>query len=71
MPEPQPPSFFRHCSPSPLAAHRPRPSRPSKMPDYNEGFAISPRCSAGRKEVVWSDGGNHALRAGTLPCGGN
>jgi hypothetical protein len=52
-------------------------SRPSKMPDYNnEGFAIAPpsTCAGGRKAVVWADDsadGDHALRAGTLPCGGN
>jgi hypothetical protein len=47
-------------------------ARPSKMPNYNnEGFAISPVCSAGRRAVVWSDDGNdgdHALRTGTLAC---
>ncbi|MCR6485098.1 hypothetical protein M8542_19910 [Amycolatopsis sp. OK19-0408] len=49
-------------------------ARPAKMPNYNnEGFAIAPAstCSAGRKAVVWADDGNdgdHALRAGTLPC---
>jgi hypothetical protein len=52
-------------------------SRPSKMPNYNnEGFAIAPQstCSSGRKAVVWADDGNdgnHALRAGTLPCNGS
>ncbi|WP_332845790.1 hypothetical protein [Amycolatopsis mongoliensis] len=52
-------------------------ARPSKMPNYNnEGFAIAPRstCAAGRKAVVWADDANdggHALRTGTLPCGGN
>ncbi|MDQ7805479.1 hypothetical protein Q5425_17160 [Amycolatopsis sp. A133] len=47
-------------------------ARPSKMPNYNnEGFAIAPACSAGRRTVVWSDDGNdggHALRTGTLTC---
>ncbi|SDY08506.1 Lamin Tail Domain [Amycolatopsis xylanica] len=46
--------------------------RPSGMPDYNnEGFAISPSCVAGSKQVLWADDGNdggHALRAGTLAC---
>ncbi|TDD48745.1 hypothetical protein E1263_33080 [Kribbella antibiotica] len=48
--------------------------RPAQMPNLNnEGFAIAPQstCTAGRKQVVWSDDGNtssHALRAGTLPC---
>ncbi len=52
-------------------------ARPSKMPDYNnEGFAIAPpsTCSGGRKAVLWADDandGDHALRSGTLPCGGN
>lgn len=51
-------------------------ARPAKMSNYNnEGFAIAPAetCSAGRRAVVWADDaddGNHALRAGTLPCGG-
>lgn len=48
-------------------------ARPSKMPNYNnEGFAIAPACTAGRRAVVWSDDGDdggHALRTGTLPCG--
>ncbi|MBE1495388.1 hypothetical protein H4696_002488 [Amycolatopsis lexingtonensis] len=47
-------------------------ARPSKMPNYNnEGFAIAPACSSGRKAVVWADDGNdggHALRSGTLAC---
>ncbi|MFI6306207.1 hypothetical protein ACIBCH_30370 [Amycolatopsis thailandensis] len=47
--------------------------RPSAMPNYNnEGFAISPTCASGSKQVVWADDGNessHALRAGTLSCG--
>ncbi|MGW5719981.1 esterase-like activity of phytase family protein [Amycolatopsis sp. NPDC003865] len=47
-------------------------ARPSKMPNYNnEGFAIAPTCSSGRRTVVWSDDANdggHALRAGTLTC---
>ncbi|MEC3975917.1 lamin tail domain-containing protein [Amycolatopsis sp. H20-H5] len=48
--------------------------RPSGMPDYNnEGFAIAPQaaCTAGHKQVLWSDDdndGGHALRSGTLPC---
>ncbi|MEV7043534.1 hypothetical protein [Amycolatopsis sp. NPDC051061] len=52
-------------------------ARPSQMSDYNnEGFAIAPpsTCAGGRKAVVWADDsadGGHALRAGTLPCGGN
>ena len=51
-------------------------ARPSGMGDYNnEGFAIAPQssCAAGRKPVVWADDDNdshHALRSGTLPCGG-
>jgi hypothetical protein len=48
-------------------------ARPAKMPNYNnEGFAIAPGCSAGRRAVVWSDDaddGDHALRTGTVPCG--
>lgn len=50
--------------------------RPGEMPDYNnEGFAIAARsvCSAGRKQVLWTDDGNddgHALRSGNLPCAG-
>lgn len=46
--------------------------RPSGMANYNnEGFAISPTCTNGSKQVVWSDDGNddnHALRTGTLSC---
>ncbi|MBN9747557.1 hypothetical protein DMP23_41770 [Amycolatopsis sp. A1MSW2902] len=46
--------------------------RPSGMSNYNnEGFAISPTCANGSKQVVWSDDGNddnHALRTGTLSC---
>lgn len=46
--------------------------RPSGMSNYNnEGFAISPTCTNGSKQVVWSDDGNddnHALRTGTLSC---
>ncbi|WP_410664081.1 hypothetical protein [Amycolatopsis sp. lyj-84] len=48
-------------------------NRPSAMPNYNnEGFAISPTCERGGKQVVWADDGNeggHALRAGSLYCG--
>ncbi|GHJ49070.1 hypothetical protein Cs7R123_64120 [Catellatospora sp. TT07R-123] len=47
-------------------------NRPSGMSNYNnEGFAISPLCSSGSKQVVWSDDdndGGHALRSGTLNC---
>ncbi|GAA3584414.1 hypothetical protein [Kribbella ginsengisoli] len=47
-------------------------NRPSGMSNLNnEGFAISPACSSGRKTVLWSDDDNtskHALRAGTLNC---
>ncbi|WP_410575319.1 esterase-like activity of phytase family protein [Amycolatopsis sp. cmx-4-61] len=47
-------------------------ARPAKMPNYNnEGFAIAPGCSAGRRTVVWSDDGNdggHTLRTGALTC---
>lgn len=46
--------------------------RPSGMANLNnEGFAISPTCTSGRKSAIWSDDGNasgHALRTGTLPC---
>ncbi|WP_020665088.1 esterase-like activity of phytase family protein [Amycolatopsis benzoatilytica] len=46
--------------------------RPSGMSNYNnEGFAISPNCVNGSKQVVWSDDDNddnHALRTGTLNC---
>jgi hypothetical protein len=47
-------------------------SRPSGMSNLNnEGFALSPTCTSGRKAVLWSDDGNtskHALRTGTLNC---
>ncbi|WP_328992388.1 hypothetical protein OG394_39050 [Kribbella sp. NBC_01245] len=47
-------------------------NRPSGMANLNnEGFAISPTCTSGRKPVTWADDGNtagHALRTGTLPC---
>ena len=47
-------------------------NRPSGMSNYNnEGFAISPNCANGSKQVVWSDDdndANHALRSGTLNC---
>jgi hypothetical protein len=47
-------------------------NRPSGLSNLNnEGFAISPTCSAGHKTVLWSDDDNtskHALRAGTLNC---
>jgi 2',3'-cyclic-nucleotide 2'-phosphodiesterase (5'-nucleotidase family) len=51
---------------------------PTGLPNVNvEGFAIAPdsTCSAGTKEVVWSDDGisapgheGHALYRGTFPC---
>lgn len=46
--------------------------RPSGMSNYNnEGFALSPTCSGGVKQVLWADDSNdssHALRSGTLTC---
>ncbi|GAA0592685.1 hypothetical protein [Kribbella sandramycini] len=47
-------------------------NRPTQMPNLNnEGFAIAPTCTSGRKQVVWADDDNtnsHALRTGTLSC---
>jgi len=46
--------------------------RPTGLSNYNnEGFAISPTCTSGHKQTLWSDDSNdggHALRAGTLNC---
>ncbi|RLK58947.1 lamin tail domain-containing protein [Actinokineospora cianjurensis] len=46
--------------------------RPSGMSNLNnEGFAISPTCTAGSKPVYWADDSNtssHALRRGTINC---
>lgn len=47
-------------------------NRPSGMSNYNnEGFAISPTCASGLKQMLWSDDSNdqsHALRSGTVSC---
>ncbi|WP_027345901.1 lamin tail domain-containing protein [Hamadaea tsunoensis] len=47
-------------------------NRPSGMSNYNnEGFALSPSCSGGSKQVLWSDDTDdksHAIRSGTVNC---